>query len=54
MKEHGKKEGLFEFFDDCEICRIMKQAREQRRELTEEELLRAFAVQNEKNNRERS
>ena len=32
-----------EFFDDCPICRLMKSAKEQGREPTEEELKEAFA-----------
>jgi hypothetical protein len=31
-----------EFFDDCPICQAMKLAKEQGRELTEEELKEAF------------
>lgn len=32
-----------ELFDDCPICRLMKSAKEQGREPTEEELKEAFA-----------
>lgn len=31
-----------EFFDDCPVCRAMKLAKEQGRELTSEELKEAF------------
>jgi len=36
-----------EFFDDCPICRLMKAAQEQGRELTLEELKEAFKKANE-------
>lgn len=39
MEKENKKE---EFFDDCPICRAMKAAKEQERELTSEELKEAF------------
>lgn len=39
MEKENKKE---EFFDDCLICRAMKAAKEQGRELTSEELKEAF------------
>lgn len=33
------------YFDNCEICREMKEADEQERDLTEKELLAAFGRQ---------
>ncbi len=38
----NKKNKKEEFFDDCPICRAMKAAQEQGRELTLEELKGAF------------
>lgn len=40
----NKKGGIEneEFFDDCPICQAMKAAKEQERELTQEELKEAF------------
>ncbi len=34
------------FFDDCEICRAMKQAEEQGQDLSLEELKKVFATAN--------
>lgn len=39
----------WQFFDDCPVCRIMKKAAEEGRELSEEELEDAFAKANTQN-----
>lgn len=39
----------WQFFDDCPVCRIMKKAAEEGRELSEEELEEAFAKANAQN-----
>jgi len=40
----------FEFFDDCPVCQAMKKAKEEGRELSEEELFKAFQQSKEQGN----
>lgn len=48
-KKHKKDSGDDFYFDDCLICRAMKKAEEEGRELSAEELLAAFDEANKKN-----